>query len=176
MADLYAFIPEKVVVRVGLLPEAAVRLDTGQTVYDLNGSNIGWARACGWFDIDHPEALDDLGLTAEERDQIVTDVQAAIARLGRRQDAVQQVRDAAGIAKDFAYDWLDLYSSVPIEGSPNAGYAWGPLTANQKAEVLRTANTRLAQWAIRTADAQILLMDVLGELIDGTDVEPPTSP
>ena len=105
---------------------------------------------------------------------------AALNELGalrhRRDEAVQKLEQAADTIKDFAWDWLDQFSSLPVPGSPNAGQAWGPLTTAQKAEALRDGVSALFLWGIRTAQALLLVSEVLQRLIQATDVDPPPDP
>lgn len=168
MATLYAHIIGGELQSVGPLPVKAQRLDTLEWVGDV----LKWAVACGYYDVETTEP-EDVPATDEQRAVLAVEIKAALARRERRIAAGQQLRESAGIAKDVFHDWLDGYSSTPVPGSPNAGATWPTLTTAQKVEVMRDGMSYSSLWAIRTADALLLLADVLADIIDLADVDPP---
>lgn len=174
MATLYAHIKNGELLGVGPLPVRAVRYDTLEVVDPAH-----WLEACGRYEIeslrDNPGQVD---ATPEQKVAIRDGIIDALARLQRRQGADAKLVTAANFAKDVFWDWLDAYcdsSVVPLldGASPNAGATWAGLTVGNKAEALRLGQSYASLWAIRTADALLLLGDVLREVIATTDVDPP---
>lgn len=174
MATLYAHIVGGELISVGPLPVRAVRLDTLEVVNPAD-----WLEATGYYEIeslrDNPDQVE---ATAEQKDAIRAGIIAALERRQRRQGASTRLVNAANLAKDVFWDWLDAYcdpSVVPLldGASQTAGSQWGPLTVGGKAEALRLGQSYASLWAIRTADALLLLDDVLREVISTTDVDPP---
>ena len=159
-------------VEVGPLPASARRLDTLEQVDGLDGPNAKWAAATGWFPID---SLTLDGLTPEQRETIQSVIVEAVEKQGRRQAAVQAGRVAANTAKNYFQAWLTAYSSLPVEGSPTAGAEWAALTTAEKAEALRDGVSGSLIWGVKVANALLLIVDVLQDLIADTDLEPPGS-
>lgn len=165
-------------VDVGPLPDSARRLDTLEEVTGLDGPNIGWARAAGWY----PAAgldLTELDLTDEQRDTITAQLAAVLDKRQQRHDVLQRVEQAIGLIRDIGWDQIDrwgdpsLFAGGTIPGSPNAGIEWGGLTTFAKAEALRQMCTLTILWGIRTAEALVLVKQVLADLIDAVDFDPP---
>jgi hypothetical protein len=136
-----------------------------------------WATSCRWFDLETVNVAD---VTSDPSAQfeLTVDIAQVLAKRGRRREAVQRMRAAAALAKDVFWEWIDGYCHGDVaplvnEQSPNAGALWGPLTVGQKAEALRLGQSWSALWSIRTADAWLLLLDVVPDLIDAADVDPP---
>lgn len=172
---LWAYIPAAEIVTIGPLPHSAVRHDTGREVSDVRK----WAVACRWWDLDDFD-LDLLastnGLSTADRINLEAAVAGELAKRGRRDQAIVRLRSAAGLARSTFWDWLDdnAHSDLLplISGqSPLAGQAWPAQTTAQKAEELRRGVSWAALWSIRSADAFVLLADVLADAIRLADVD-----
>jgi hypothetical protein len=178
---VFAHIYGGVVTEVGPLPFSARRQDTNQLVHDLPGVNRVWRKACGWYDLDDLAAMDlsELQATDEQREAIRSAIEDAGAARDRRRDVLQRVEQAIGLIRDIGWDYIDRWAEPTIlpggtiPGSPDAGIEWGPLTAAQKAEALRRMSTLTILWGIRTAEALVLVKQVLADLIDAADFDPP---
>jgi hypothetical protein len=113
---LYAYIPNQAVVSVGELPASAVR-DSGQLIHDLPGANVGWARACRYFDVDDPDLsanLDAAGLTGQERDAALAVIDAAVTL---HDDRVAMVGETINDYQDYiaAIDtWAGSVTPDPV--------------------------------------------------------------
>ena len=167
---LFGFIRDGVLEDVGQLPTSAVRLDTGQEIQGLNGINRKWAQACGWYDLTNPADVALIPGTIVA--QLAPVIAEEIAKQQARRNFVVDIRHAAALAKESNWDWLDRFSGIPIEGSPNAGIDWPTLSTGEKAEALRIGLSRALFQNIKLADVLLLMIRVLADLIDleGGDV------
>jgi hypothetical protein len=158
---------------LGPLPPFADRLDTGQKVDPRE-----WLYATGFVNVETATLADleqiPVELTAEQTAAAIAAVQEARQRKTRADQFIEDLQNDAAAYKSDLWDALDAYGAPPVPGSPNAGIAWGPLTAAQKAEVLRTWQTRATLGDLRLIDTVLLIIDVVADLREAVDVDPPT--
>lgn len=171
---LFAHVVGGVFLYAGELPVRARRLDTNEVVDPAR-----WLEACGFYDVASFDPAAIPGLTAGQRDQLAVDVAAASVRQGHRDVLVGKVHTLVDLARDRNWDWIDKYCHGTVkdfpfvlEQSPNAGIDWPALSAFGEAEVLRLGVSLCLVENIRIALAVDMIVDVLADLIDGTDVDP----
>lgn len=170
VVTLYGRVVDGVLVQVGDLPSASIRLSTNQIIYDLAGSGAKWQTDCGWFDL---AVVDPTVLTSDpvKQAQLVLDIAAAQAGEDGRSAFLDRVRTTLDMARDSNWDWIDRYchgavANIPFirDQSPDAGAVWGTLLQNDKAEAVRLGASLALAENIRLAQLCRTLMDLLAQL------------
>lgn len=121
------------------------------------------------------------GATVAERTANVAQLKALWALRASRDAVVDKIHNLNDLVRSVNWDWLDANCDPNValiqfvrEQSPNAGLAWGSLTAFAKVEALQKGVSYALVENLRMAQALDLLVDVVADLIAAAkNVAPP---
>jgi hypothetical protein len=119
----------------------------------------------------------------DQANRVAAQIAKRTGRTKRQQWIAAEISDA-GLAKDQNWDFLDAYTDHLFPGQQDGGASWPmpPVNATlaqslatvaNRVDILRTQVSKLSYQNIRIADVLVVLITVVGQLLDATNVDPP---